>query len=101
MQLCDEGSFQAHGLDGCRSVSIAGNARGRDLGAAAANQRSAADGFKETRLLRCRPNDIRQSEPELQNPGADGPERSDAGPGFRVGSHPDVPRRKSSERSCR
>jgi hypothetical protein len=31
MLSCDEGSFQAHWLDGCRSISAAGSARGRDL----------------------------------------------------------------------
>jgi hypothetical protein len=39
----NEGSFQAHWLDGCRSISVAGSARGRDLELAAANQRFAAD----------------------------------------------------------
>jgi hypothetical protein len=31
MLSCDEGSFQAHWLNGCRSISVAGSARGRDL----------------------------------------------------------------------
>src|ERR1700680_1003292 len=39
----NEGSFQAHWLDGCRFISVAGSARGRDLDIAAANKRSAAD----------------------------------------------------------
>ena len=43
MLLFNEGSFQAHWLDGCRSISVAGSARGRDLDIAAANKRSAAD----------------------------------------------------------
>src|ERR1700737_7622 len=43
MLLCDEGSFQVHWLDGCRSISVAGSARGRDLDIAAANKCSAAD----------------------------------------------------------
>jgi hypothetical protein len=38
-----EGSFQAYWLDGCRSISVAGSARGRDLDIAAANKRFAAD----------------------------------------------------------
>jgi hypothetical protein len=37
MLLFNEGSFQAHWLDGCRSISVAGSARGRDLDIAAAN----------------------------------------------------------------
>jgi hypothetical protein len=43
MLSCNEGSFQAHWLGGCRSISVAGSARGRDLGIAAANKRPAAD----------------------------------------------------------
>jgi uncharacterized LabA/DUF88 family protein len=43
MLLFNEGSFQAHWLGGCRSISVAGGARGRDLDIAAANKRSAAD----------------------------------------------------------
>src|SRR6267378_1173702 len=43
MLSCNEGSFQAHWLDCCRSISVAGSARGRDLDIAAANKRSAAD----------------------------------------------------------
>ena len=31
MLSCNEGSFQAHWLDGCRSISIAGSPRGRAL----------------------------------------------------------------------
>ena len=37
MLLFNEGSFQAHWLDGCRSISVAGSARGRDLDIAAEN----------------------------------------------------------------
>jgi hypothetical protein len=29
--LCNEGSFQAYWLDGCRSDPVAGSTRGRDL----------------------------------------------------------------------
>src|ERR1700731_4659932 len=43
MLLFNEGSFQAHWLGGCRSISVAGSARGRDLDIGAANKRSAAD----------------------------------------------------------
>jgi hypothetical protein len=43
MLLCNDGSFQAHWLDGRRSISVAGSARGRNLGIAAANKRSVAD----------------------------------------------------------
>jgi hypothetical protein len=43
MLLRDERSFQAHWLGGCRSIAVAGSARGRDLDIAAANKRSAAD----------------------------------------------------------
>src|ERR1700722_12192087 len=43
MLLFNEGSFQAHWLDGCRSIAVAGSARGRDLDIAAANKRFAAD----------------------------------------------------------
>ena len=43
MLLFNEGSFQAHWLGGCRSIAVAGSARGRDLDIAAANKRSAAD----------------------------------------------------------
>src|ERR1700716_216157 len=38
-----EGSLQAHWLGSCRSISVAGSPRGRDLDIAAANKRSAAD----------------------------------------------------------
>ena len=61
MIVRNEGSLQAHWLDGCRSDPVAGNARGRDLDVAAADQRSAANCSKETLLLRRRPNDIRWS----------------------------------------
>jgi len=37
MLLFNEGSFQAHWLDGCRPIPVAGSARGRDLDIAAAN----------------------------------------------------------------
>jgi organic radical activating enzyme len=37
MLLFNEGTFQAHWLDGCRSISVAGSARGRNLDIAAAN----------------------------------------------------------------
>lgn len=47
-----EGSMQADWLDGCRSVAVAGCARGRNLDATAADKRSAAGGSKETRLQR-------------------------------------------------
>lgn len=50
MLLCDEGPLQAHWLDGRRSDPVADSARGRDLGATAANQHSAANGSNETRL---------------------------------------------------
>jgi hypothetical protein len=43
MLLFNEGSFQAHWLGGCRSIAVAGSARGRDLDIAAANKRSTAD----------------------------------------------------------
>jgi hypothetical protein len=43
MLSCNEESFQAHWLGGCRSISVASTARGRDLDIAAANKRSAAD----------------------------------------------------------
>ena len=59
MIVCNEGSLQAHGLDGCRSDPVAGSAGGRDMDIAAANKRSAADFFKETLVLRHRPIDIR------------------------------------------
>src|SRR4030088_963265 len=42
MMLCAEGSLQAYWLDGCRSISVAGSARGRDLDIAAANKCSEA-----------------------------------------------------------
>jgi len=35
MLSCDEGSFQIHWLDDCRSISVAGSGRGRDLDIAA------------------------------------------------------------------
>ena len=35
MLICNEISFQAHCLGGCRSVSVAGSARGRDFDVAA------------------------------------------------------------------
>jgi hypothetical protein len=54
MLLWNVGSLQTHWLDGCRSVSVAGSARGRDLDIAAANKRSAANGSNETRLRRHR-----------------------------------------------
>jgi len=63
MIVRNEGSLQAHWLDGCRSDPVAGNASGRDLDVAAADQRSAANCSKETLLLRRRPNDIRRSLP--------------------------------------
>jgi hypothetical protein len=43
MLSCDERSFQAHWLDGCRSISAAGRARGGDLDIAPANKCFAAD----------------------------------------------------------
>jgi transposase len=43
MLLFNEGSFRAHWLDGRRSISVAGGARGRDLDIAAANKCFAAD----------------------------------------------------------
>jgi hypothetical protein len=43
MLFFNEGSFQAHWFGGCRSIAVAGSARGRDLDIAAANKRSAAD----------------------------------------------------------
>ena len=38
MLLFNKGSFQAHWLGGCRSIAVAGSARGRDLDIAAANK---------------------------------------------------------------
>jgi hypothetical protein len=61
MLLCDEGPLQAHWLDGRRSDPVADSARGRDLGATAANQHSAANGSNETRLQRHRSVDGRAS----------------------------------------
>src|SRR5258708_40072693 len=55
MIVRNEGSLQAHW------DPVAGNACGRDLDVAAADQRSAANCSKETLLLRRRPNDIRWS----------------------------------------
>jgi hypothetical protein len=46
MMLCNEGSFQAYWLDGCRSDPVA-STRGRDLDFAAANKRSAANCSKK------------------------------------------------------
>jgi hypothetical protein len=43
MLLRDESSCQAHWLDGLRSVSVAGSARGENSDAAAADKRSAAN----------------------------------------------------------
>src|ERR1039458_3997264 len=61
MMLCNEGSFQAYWLDGCRSDPVAGSTRGRDLDFAAANKRSAANCSKKTLLQRHRPLGIRWS----------------------------------------
>jgi hypothetical protein len=55
MLSCDEGSSQVHWLDGCRSISVAGGARGRDLDIAAANKCSAPDCSWETLVQRPRP----------------------------------------------
>ena len=57
--LWDEGSLQAHWLDGGRSAPVAGSARGRDLDVAAANKRPTAGCSKETLLQYHRPIDIR------------------------------------------
>ncbi len=46
----DERLLQAHWLDGHRPVSVAGNARGRDLYLAPADGRSATSGSKATEL---------------------------------------------------
>jgi Integrase core domain len=55
MLLRDERSCQAHGLDGRRSASVAGSARGRNLDVAAADKRAAANRSQETNLQRHRP----------------------------------------------
>src|SRR5258708_597754 len=52
MLLCNERSFQAHCLGGCRSVSVAGSARGRDFNVAATDHCSATNRPQETNL-RC------------------------------------------------
>jgi GST-like protein len=44
---------------------------------------------------------LRRGQSELQDPGADGPQRADADPGVRVRRDPDAPRRESSAPSCR
>src|ERR1700719_3580239 len=43
MLICNEISFQAHCLGGCRSVSVAGSARGRDFNVAATDHCSATN----------------------------------------------------------
>jgi hypothetical protein len=48
MLICNEISFQAHCLGGCRSVSVAGSARGRDLNVAATDHCSATNRPQET-----------------------------------------------------
>jgi hypothetical protein len=48
IMLWDEGSLQAHWLDGCRSDPVASNARSRDFDVAAADKRSAAGCSNET-----------------------------------------------------
>src|ERR1700693_6362551 len=48
MLICNEISFQAHCLGGCRSVSVAGSARGRDFNVAATDHCSATNRPQET-----------------------------------------------------
>jgi len=61
MLICNERSFQAHCLGGCRSVSVASSDRGRDLDVAAADNCSATNHPQET-ILRChRPIGVRWS----------------------------------------
>src|SRR6266436_5073282 len=61
MLICNERSFQAHCLGGCRSVSVASRDRGRDLDVAAADNCSATNHPQET-ILRChRPIGVRWS----------------------------------------
>src|ERR1700730_16595931 len=55
----DERSCQAHCLDGRRSVSVAGSARGGNSDVAAADKRSAANRSQETNLQLHRPLDFR------------------------------------------
>src|ERR1700724_4050419 len=56
--LQDERSCQAHCLDGRRSVSVAGSARGGNSDVAAADKRSAASRSQETNLQLHRPIDF-------------------------------------------
>jgi hypothetical protein len=58
MLLRDERSCQAHCLDGRRSVSVAGSARGGNSDVAAADKRSAANRRQETNLQLHRPIDF-------------------------------------------
>jgi hypothetical protein len=61
MLLCNERSFQAHCLGGCRSVSVAGSARGRDFNVAATDHCSATNRRQETNLRCHRPIGVRWS----------------------------------------
>src|ERR1700731_713398 len=61
MLLCNERSFQAHCLGGCRSVSVAGSARGRDFNVAATDHCSATNRPQETNLRCHRPIGVRWS----------------------------------------
>ena len=61
MLLCNERSFQAHCLAGCRSVSVAGSARGRDFNVAATDRCSATNRPQETNLRCHRPIGVRWS----------------------------------------
>jgi hypothetical protein len=58
MLLGDESSCQAHCLDGLRSASVAGSARGGNLDVAAADKRSATNRSQETNLQLDRPIDF-------------------------------------------
>src|ERR1700738_3290718 len=61
MLICNEISFQAHGLGGCRSVSVAGSARGRDFNVAATDHCSATNRPQEANFRCHRPIGVRWS----------------------------------------
>src|ERR1700736_6781624 len=61
MLICNEISFQAHCLGGCRSVSVAGSARGRDINVAATDPCSATNRPQETDFRCHRPIGVRWS----------------------------------------
>jgi len=65
MLICNERSCQAHCVGGCRSVSVAGSDRGRDLNVAAADHCSATNRPQEA-ILRChRPSRPRGGRPPV------------------------------------